>query len=108
MRVGLVIVQHHHPSMSRELGLRELARRAFHRLRIRAVRHRQHDIESLTSRADLVDERAAVAPLIDQVMQDVLALVLDAPVASALPELDELSEPVVEAPDVEAASCPWT
>jgi hypothetical protein len=57
----------------RQLGLRELARRPLHRQRVGAARHRQHDVEGLAPGADVVDQAAAVAPVVGQLVQRVLA-----------------------------------
>jgi hypothetical protein len=63
-----------------EFGLCELTRGALHGVRIRAAWHRQHDVERFAPVADLVDERTAETPLVDQVVQGVLPLVIDPPV----------------------------
>ena len=54
-----------------------LARRLPHDLRIGAVRHRQHDVEGLAPMPHFVDQRAAVVPLLYQVVQCLLALAHD-------------------------------
>jgi hypothetical protein len=62
MRVGVVVVQHHHELVVRQLGLRELARRLLHGQLSGSARHRQRDVESLATLAglcDVVDRGAA-------------------------------------------------
>jgi len=55
VRVGLVLVQHHHVAVIGELDVRELAGRSLNDEGIGAPRHRQHDVEGLASMALLAD-----------------------------------------------------
>jgi hypothetical protein len=95
VRVGLVVVQDHHVAMVAELGAGELPGGALHDQRVGAARHRQHDVERLAPVGRLVDERAAMAPLLDQVLQRLLAFPGDAAVileleAAALGDVAEV------------------
>jgi len=72
MRVGLVVVRHHHVLVIRQLGVGELARGVLHAQWIGAARHRQHDVEgvaSLTWFNHVVNQGAAETPVIGQVVR---------------------------------------
>ena len=68
-----MVVQHHHILVVGQLGLRELARRPLHGQRVGATRHRQHEVERLAPVADVLNEAAAIAPVVGQLAHRFLA-----------------------------------
>lgn len=74
MRVGLVVMKHHHVLVIRQLAMRELARCPPHEQRVGPAWHRQHDVEGLTPVADVFAQRIAKMPFVNQFAQDILAL----------------------------------
>src|SRR6188508_555132 len=61
-----------------QFGLGELPGGALEGKRIRSPWHRQHDVECFPPRGRLVDEGSAETPLLDQVVQRLLAFATDA------------------------------
>jgi len=73
MRVGLVVVQHHHVLVVGHLGLREFARRFLHDQRVGTARHGQHDVEGFAPIANLFNLAAAETPIFRERMHCVTA-----------------------------------